>query len=85
MHLPGRLARLLCHVWPAAWLGIRYGKQVLSIWAHFSERWGTIILIVLWSVILLFTGIGIWQLYRTSRSMDLRGNRNRNTPSDQPA
>jgi membrane protein DedA with SNARE-associated domain len=77
-------SRFLRHV-IAAWLGIRYGKQVLGIWAHFSERWGTMILISLWSIILLFTAIGIWQLYRTSRSMDIRGTKGRNSPTDQPA
>ncbi|HEY4355458.1 MAG TPA: VTT domain-containing protein [Acidobacteriaceae bacterium] len=57
----------------AAWLGVHYGRQVLHIWTAFTDRWGTPILIVLWTVILLFTGIGIWRLYRSSRGMNLQG------------
>ncbi len=55
----------------AAWLGIRYGKSVLHIWAQFSQRWGATLLTVLWSVILIFTTIGIVQLYRVSKQMNL--------------
>ena len=55
----------------AAWLGVHYGKHVLRLWAQFSQRWGTTLLIVLWTVILTFTAIGIWQLYRVSKQMNL--------------
>ena len=64
------LSRLARHV-IAAWLGVHYGKQVLRIWAQFSQRWGVTILIVLWTVILTFIAIGIWQLYRVSKQMNL--------------
>jgi membrane protein YqaA with SNARE-associated domain len=56
----------------AAWLGIHYGKAVLRFWSHFSEKWGTTILIVLWSSILLFTAIAAWRLYKTSKTLNLR-------------
>jgi membrane protein YqaA with SNARE-associated domain len=56
----------------AAWLGAHYGHQVLALWNRFSERWGTMILIALWSVILVFTGIAIWKLWRTSRQMQMK-------------
>lgn len=59
----------------AAWLGIRYGKAVLHLWSEFSARWAVTILIVFWSVIILFTGIGIWKLVQTSRGMKLRPDR----------
>lgn len=65
-------SRLVRHAL-AAWLGVHYGRQVLHIWTAFTDRWGTPILIVLWTVILLFTGIGIWRLYRSSRGMNLHG------------
>ena len=51
----------------AAWLGIRYGKQVLHIWNQFSAKWAVTILVVFWTVTLLFTAIGIWKLVQTSR------------------
>jgi len=53
----------------AAWLGIRYGKMVLHLWNQFSARWAATILIVFWSVTILFTAIGIWKLIQTSRGM----------------
>lgn len=59
-------SRFLRHV-IAAWLGIRYGKQVLHLWNQFSSRWAVTILIVFWSVTILFTAIGIWKLVQTSR------------------
>ena len=64
------ISRFARHV-IAAWLGVHYGKHVLRIWAQFSQRWGVTILIVLWTVILSFVAIGIWQLYRVSKQMKL--------------
>jgi membrane protein YqaA with SNARE-associated domain len=61
-------SRLVRHA-IAAWLGLRYGKQVLGLWNHFSARWAVTILIVFWSVTILFTAIGIWKLVQTSRQM----------------
>jgi membrane protein YqaA with SNARE-associated domain len=55
----------------AAWLGIRYGKAVLHLWNQFSARWAVTILIIFWSVTILFTAIGIWKIVQTSRSMKL--------------
>jgi len=52
-----------------AWLGIRYGKQVLAFWNTFSAKWGATILITFWSIILVFTGVGIWKLVQTSRQV----------------
>jgi uncharacterized membrane protein YdjX (TVP38/TMEM64 family) len=51
----------------AAWLGIRYGHNVLHLWTSFTARWGDSILIALWSFILLFSGYAFFKLYRTSR------------------
>ncbi len=55
----------------AVWLGVHYGRQVIHIWRHFSQRWGATILTVVWSVIVIFTAIGIWQLYRVSKQMNI--------------
>ncbi len=65
------LSRFARHV-IAAWLGIRYGRAVLHLWNQFSDRWAVTILIVFWSVTILFTAIGIWKLVQTSRAMKLR-------------
>jgi len=65
------LSRLVRHS-IAAWLGVHYGRAVLQFWSRFSAKWGTPVLIVLWSVILVFTGIAIWKLVKTSRQLDLK-------------
>ena len=56
----------------AAWLGIAYGRQVLRIWAQFSDKWATTILVVLWTAILISCAIAFYKLYKTSRSMQPR-------------
>jgi membrane protein YqaA with SNARE-associated domain len=56
----------------AAWLGIRYGRNVLHLWTRFTARWGDSMLIVLWSLILLFSGYAFFKLYRTSRRVGVR-------------
>jgi membrane protein YqaA with SNARE-associated domain len=65
------LSRLVRHA-IAAWLGVHYGKDVLHLWARFSDRWGVPVLITVWAIILIFTGIAIWKLYRTSKDMRLQ-------------
>ncbi len=67
----------------AAWLGVHYGKVVLHLWNEFSARWAVTILIVFWSVTIVFTAIGIWKLVQTSRSMKLRPNANPAQPTAQ--
>lgn len=56
----------------AAWLGLRCGKMVLHLWNQFSDRWAVTILIVFWSITVLFTALGIWKLVQTSRAVKLR-------------
>jgi membrane protein YqaA with SNARE-associated domain len=69
------VSRFLRHV-VAVWLGVHYGRAVLHLWNQFSDRWAATILIVFWSVTILFTAIGIWKLVQTSRQMKLApGNR----------
>ncbi|HEV2578224.1 MAG TPA: VTT domain-containing protein [Acidobacteriaceae bacterium] len=67
------ISRFARHVL-AAWLGVHYGKAVLHLWNEFSARWAVTILVVFWSVTIIFTAIGIWKLVQTSRSMKLRPN-----------
>ena len=55
----------------AVWLGIHYGSHVLRIWAHFSAKWATPILIILWSIILVSAGIAFWKMYSTSRELGM--------------
>lgn len=75
------LSRLLRHS-IAVGLGIYYGHAFLRLWSHFSARWATTLLITLWSVILLFTAIAIWRLYKTSRQLRLA--QSRQNPSQRP-
>jgi len=56
----------------AAWLGVRYGRAVVQLWSRFSDRWGTTILICLWSFILIFTALAIWRLIKTSRELEIK-------------
>lgn len=67
----------------AAWLGVHYGKHVLRLWARFSDRWATTILIALWSFILVFVAIALWRLYKATR--DFKHSQQPGAPSSQPA
>jgi membrane protein YqaA with SNARE-associated domain len=53
----------------AVLLGIRYGKAVLHLWFKFSDKYGTVILIVLWAFILISVGIAFYQLWKTSHTV----------------
>jgi membrane protein DedA with SNARE-associated domain len=64
------VSRLLRHC-IAVWLGIRYGRDVIRLWQHFSAKWATSILIGVWSLIVVFTAIAVWKLYKTSRAMEI--------------
>ena len=62
------VSRFFRHLIAAA-AGVYYGKQVLQLWNHFSDKWATTILIVFWAFLLLFVGIAFWRLYHTSRTV----------------
>jgi membrane protein YqaA with SNARE-associated domain len=68
------LSRLARHAF-AVWLGVHYGRSVLEFWRKFTSTWGTTILIVLWTGILLSVGYALWQLWKTSRSVGTVGKR----------
>ena len=73
------ISRALRHL-IAVWLGVHYGRQVLRLWAHFSDKWATTILITLWSVILIGVAIAFWRIYKTSKSLKGGG-----SPKAEPA
>lgn len=56
----------------AVGLGVYYGRQVLGLWARFSDKWATTFLVVLWSSILIGCGFAFWKIYKTSRSFRQR-------------
>jgi membrane protein YqaA with SNARE-associated domain len=56
----------------AAWLGVKYGHQVIRLWNGFTREWGVPILVVLWTLILISMGIAFWKLYKTSRAVGIR-------------
>jgi membrane protein YqaA with SNARE-associated domain len=62
------LSRLLRHAGFAA-LGVYYGRHVLRMWNMFTRQWGTQILMVIWSIILISVALAFWKLYQTSRTM----------------
>jgi membrane protein YqaA with SNARE-associated domain len=53
----------------AVLLGIRYGRTFLHLWFRFSNRYGTTILIVLWSFILVSVAYAFYQLWKTSHAV----------------
>lgn len=65
------LSRMARHA-IAVWLGLRYGRQVLELWSKFSAKWGTPILVVLWTGILLSMGYAFWQLWKTSHGVGVK-------------
>jgi membrane protein DedA with SNARE-associated domain len=48
-----------------AWLGYRYGRQVLALWQRY-QAWTTPILSIYISLLVLGAGYGIWK-YRNQR------------------
>ncbi|MGA7156048.1 MAG: VTT domain-containing protein [Acidobacteriaceae bacterium] len=60
------ISRFLRHV-IAVWLGIRYGHDVLRMWAHFNDRWANTILIAVWVIIGLSLAFAVYKLYTASR------------------
>jgi membrane protein YqaA with SNARE-associated domain len=62
------VSRLLRHA-AAAGIGIYYGPQVVHMWNMFSRKWGTPILIGVWSLILISLAIAFRKLYKTSRTI----------------
>jgi membrane protein YqaA with SNARE-associated domain len=62
------LSRFLRHRAAAA-IGVYFGPHVLHLWSMFSRKWAVPILASLWIVILIFVGIALWRLYRTSTEM----------------
>jgi len=53
----------------AVWLGVHYGRHVLRLWRMFSAKWGVPILIFVWTVIGITVGYALWQLWKTSHSV----------------
>lgn len=62
------VSRLLRHA-AAVWLGVHYGNVVLVLWNKFLVKWGTPVLIFLWTGIALSLGYAFWQLWKTSHSV----------------
>ena len=62
------LSRLVRHS-IAAFLGVYYGRAVLVVWNRFILRWGTPVLVILWTAILLSVGYAFWQLWKTRNSV----------------
>jgi membrane protein YqaA with SNARE-associated domain len=53
----------------AAGLGLYYGRSILRLWNHLSEKYATTLLVATWSIILVSCAIAFWQLYKDSRSI----------------
>jgi membrane protein YqaA with SNARE-associated domain len=67
----------------AAWLGVQYGRHVLRFWHAFSDKWGTTILIVVWTGILISLSFAFWQLWKTKK--DVGAGLRAKTVADKPA
>jgi membrane protein YqaA with SNARE-associated domain len=55
----------------AAWLGVHYGRHILHLWNGISEKYATPFLIAIWTLIIAGCGIAFWQIYRTSRKVNV--------------
>ena len=73
------LSRIARHI-IALWLGIHYGRQVLSLWDKFSQRWAEPFLITLWSVIIVFCIVAFIRIYKTSKSVNVHFRRPQANP-----
>lgn len=62
------ISRFLRHT-AFAGLGVYFGSHVLRLWNRFSHKYGTEILIGVWSIILISVAIAFWKLYKTSREI----------------
>jgi membrane protein YqaA with SNARE-associated domain len=76
------VSRFLRHAAFAA-LGVYYGPHVLRMWNKFSRHYGTEILIAVWSIILITSGIAFWKLWKTSRTVST--GKPHSSPSAPPA
>ena len=76
-------SRLVRHA-VAIGLGVRYGKQVLVVWNQLFARYGTPVLIVIWTLILVGVGYAFWQLWKTSHSVGAIKGRNAKKLADVP-
>ncbi len=65
----------------AAWLGIQYGRHILQLWNHFSARWANTILVIIWTTVTISVVIGLWNLYKTSRTLAASSS---SQPAEQP-
>lgn len=66
------LSRLVRHTAAAA-LGIYFGPQVLVLWNTVMSKYGTPILIVLWTGIGLSCAYAFFQLWKTRKSLSSKG------------
>jgi membrane protein YqaA with SNARE-associated domain len=62
------LSRLARHA-IAVWLGVRYGKHILTLWQTFAATWGTQFLIAVWTVIVISVIVALWQLWKISHAV----------------
>lgn len=62
------LSRLVRHS-VAAFLGVYFGKHVLTFWHAFVTRWGTPLMVVLWVGIGLSLGYAFYQLWKQSHAV----------------
>lgn len=70
------ISRMIRHTAAAA-LGIYFGPQVLVLWNKIMTRYGTPILIVLWTGIAISCAYAFYQLWKTRKSL---GNKAASTP-----
>lgn len=66
------VSRLLRHAIAVA-LGAYFGPRVLTLWNNIMGRWGTPILIVLWTGIAIGCAYAFFQLYKTRKSLRGKG------------
>ncbi len=66
------VSRAIRHTLAVA-LGVYFGPEVLVLWNKIMTKWGTPILIVLWTGILLSCAYAFYQLWKTKKTLNTKG------------
>ena len=61
------ISRFLRHAF-FAWLGLRYGRHIMPAYFRFAEKYGWILLAVVWGSVAFGVAYALWKLHQTRRN-----------------
>ena len=50
-----------------AWLGVHYGRAILSTWNHFYDKWATKMLVVIWVLVIVSVGVPVYSMWKEAQ------------------